>query len=373
MPILLVLRVMSPVVHINIGRIRANRIGHLALDLEIEFCRRKVGKNSKVFPKNINLFFCDYPISNQFLMYLWSKKIKIYPKFFLNLLDIGIKEIKLFSTHNFFHFVSSFGHRNLTMLDSCEATLDLTEEMLQKGKVLLQKFGLSLDQKFICLAVRDEKYLNEHMPDYDWTYSNFRNSKIEDYLLMSEYFANKGFAVLRMGKYVQEEFKSPNPLVIDYANSNFRSDFGDVFLFAKCFFCISTSTGMDALASIFRRPIGLVNIVNIDSVGLGNNIKLFQPKDFFDLNLNRSLKLNEIIDRNLFSLSSQYQFKKNNIVLIDNTKEELLSFGSTMLNWALKNFSNSQFDSKKFRNIESKSTVGKISKNWVDSHIGYLL
>ena len=54
---------------------------------------------------------------------------------------------------------------------------------------------------------------------------------------------------------MQKEFKSNNPKIIDYVNSDLKSDFMDVFLGAKCSFCLSTSFGFDEVPNLFRKPI----------------------------------------------------------------------------------------------------------------------
>ena len=54
-------------------------------------------------------------------------------------------------------------------------------------------------------------------------------------------FQKKDIMVFGMGAYAEKEFKTKNPKIIDYVNSNLKSDFMDVFLGAKCSFCLSTS------------------------------------------------------------------------------------------------------------------------------------
>jgi putative glycosyltransferase (TIGR04372 family) len=185
---------------------------------------------------------------------------------------------------------------------------------------------------------------------------------------MAEFLTQKGFFVIRMGKLVKQELKTSNPMIIDYANSSHRSDFADVFLFANCTFCVSTSTGMDALASIFRRPIGLVNVVNIGSVASGNIIKLFQPKSFFDTRLKRELNFKEISAKNLFYISEASKFLESGIVLKENSPEELRLFAGDLLNIIC--------EDQPTPSIESESNfiserLNKISHSWLSRHLGY--
>jgi putative glycosyltransferase (TIGR04372 family) len=308
------------------------------------------------------------PTSNDYLLKLWKKKILIIPRYFLYPLDISIKSLSFFQEHNFFNLVNLHGHTNLSILDNSKPTLSFTPSEINQGQNLLQQFGITADQQFICLAVRDDRYLNEFLPQKNWSYHDFRDSNIQSYLQMAEYLTQKGFFVIRMGKLVQQELKSSNPMIIDYANSLFRSDFADVYLFANCTFCISTSTGMDALASIFRRPIGLVNVVNIGSVASGNIIKLFQPKSFFDTRLKRELNFKEISAKNLFYFSESSKFLESGIVLKENSPEELRLFAGDLLQI----ISEDQF--RPSIESESNSTserLNKISHSWLSRHLGY--
>ena len=42
--------------------------------------------------------------------------------------------------------------------------------------------------------------------------------------------AKKGLFVFRMGKSAQQKINTNNPMIIDYANSELKSDFMDIFL-----------------------------------------------------------------------------------------------------------------------------------------------
>lgn len=372
LPILILMLVISPIFLFRIGGIRADRIGHLALDLEICLCLH--GRRKKILPRHINIFYLISPISNQYLLNLWSSKIKILPRQLLEPLDIAIKKIKLFRRLNYFHFISLNGHSDLTILDHTLPRLTIPNDHEKFGEDLLEKLGILKGQKYVCLAVRDGKYLREFLPEKDWSYHDFRDTDIQDYLDMAEYLTEKGLVVVRMGKEMQHKFDTKNPMIIDYANSNLRSDFADVYLFANCFFCISTSTGMDALASIFRRPIGLVNVVNIKSVAKGNIIKLFQPKSFFDVDLGRNLNYNEIMKRSFFSISESSQLSNFNIVLQDNTQEELKLFAGDFLD-VISEVSINQFkvrDSSFNSHESSEGRIVKISKSWLNLHSNYL-
>ena len=372
-PMLIFMCVISPLFLFRIGGVRADRIGHLALDLEVCSCINDKQKN--FFPRHINMFYVITPISNKYLFSLWREKIRILPRILLEPLDIAIKKFKLFRRFNYFDFISVHGHSDLSILDKFSPRLFIPYDHIEIGENLLKKLGISAGQKYVCLAVRDGQYLKEFLPEKDWSYHDFRDSNIQDYLEMAEYLTKKGLIVIRMGKAVQQKFETNNPMIIDYATSTLRSDFADVYLFANCYFCISTSTGMDALASIFRKPIGLVNVVNINSVARGEIIKLFQPKSFFDLNLRRNLSYKEITKRSLFSFSESSQFSISNIALKNNSPEELRLFAHDFLDilsedgiYLLKNGGSSNVLDPA---VSSQDRIAKVSQSWLGQHVDY--
>jgi hypothetical protein len=82
LPLLLLLHLISPVLLIRIGGIRSDRLGHLALDLELCLCSET--NNTKLLPRRINLFYVIPPISNDYLLKLWKQKILIIPRYFLD-------------------------------------------------------------------------------------------------------------------------------------------------------------------------------------------------------------------------------------------------------------------------------------------------
>ena len=85
------------------------------------------------------------------------------------------------------------------------------------------------NEKFVCLIVRDSAYLPTINNKNKWEYHNFRDSDIDTYEKAALALAEKGYWVFRMGKVVRKPFKADHPNILDYANSNYRSDFLDIW------------------------------------------------------------------------------------------------------------------------------------------------
>jgi putative glycosyltransferase (TIGR04372 family) len=144
-------------------------------------------------------------------------------------------------------------------------------------------------------------------------------------MLAAEELAKRGYYVFRMGVNVEKKFISNNPKIIDYANSNLRSDFMDVYLGAKCSFCLSTGTGFDDVPYIFRRPIALIQCPfgNISTSNAYSEKFLIITKHHVLKKENRRLSLSEIFSHGVAYAYKTEIFNQKGIELVDNTPDEI--------------------------------------------------
>ena len=63
---------------------------------------------------------------------------------------------------------------------------------------------------------------------------------------------------------VLKPLKSSNSKIIDYANSNLRSDFLDIFIGAHCSFYLGCFGGFSSIPYIFRKPIAGVSLLFLE-------------------------------------------------------------------------------------------------------------
>ena len=87
---------------------------------------------------------------------------------------------------------------------------------------------------FICFHSRDSTYLNNKWDKGDFPHS-YRNCSINNFIKSVEYVNQQRGYGIRMGSEVSSPLKVNNLMIIDYAVNN-RSDFGDIYLPAKCKF-----------------------------------------------------------------------------------------------------------------------------------------
>ena len=111
-----------------------------------------------------------------------------------------------------------------------------------------------------------------------------------------EKMAKKNFFCLRTGLEVENKLISSNQKIIDYANSEDRSDLLDVFLGSKCRFYLLSSSGISLIPEVFNRPIIYVNHHTINEILAFSHNSLYIPKKYYSIKKQRLLTFKEFID-----------------------------------------------------------------------------
>ena len=131
--------------------------------------------------------------------------------------------------------------------------------------------------------------------------------------------ANRGYFVIRMGKYVTERFNIEHRNIIDYATSEHRNDFLDIWLMARCQFAISTGTGLDMVTKVFKKPVVHVNYLPaMDYESFVNNITAFKKLVWKETN--QFLSLEEMLEH---SYSSTSRYSDKGIAVVDLSPDEI--------------------------------------------------
>ena len=318
---LLAIRIIRPFITIRIGWINSTRLGHMAANMELYLCATEHGIG-KPFGSNFDIWCCTQEhVCNRQLLKMWKRRLIILPRWALTFLAHFNLYLPGGSIH---HIGGNNTDRDIyNLLDKSNAQLAFTYKEEIEGRQALMQLGIPVDAEFICLTVRDSEYLNFFYESADWSYHNHRNSNIQSYVLAAEALADRGYYVIRMGAKVLEPLNSNHPRVIDYASNGKRSDFMDIYLGAKCFFAISTSTGWDAVPLIFRRPIAYVNMVPLGWLFTFSSKFLAITKHHVSMLDGQELSLREIFKRGVGFCSLNSDYSANNVVLIDNTPEEI--------------------------------------------------
>jgi putative glycosyltransferase (TIGR04372 family) len=236
--------------------------------------------------------------------------------FFAKIINIFFKKDYNFRIKNL--IIKSESDRKLNDLYSeYKQQIHLSEAEIQKGYNELKNFNKNLSQKsqIVLLNVRDSEYLRTFIPNIDWSYHNFRDNNILDFLPACNFIASKNYYVFRMGKINKVKINSKNQKIIDYSFSEYKSDFMDVFLAYICKFCFTTFSGYDGLTRIFRKKLIGVNSGNIAGVFSGNYIFSTFSK-YYSIDQKENLSMSRIFDSGLAYISRSEELEKKKVKLI---------------------------------------------------------
>lgn len=321
LPLAFLIRILRPFVVVRFGFLPSSRIGHFAANVERYLCERDAGIHN---PRNFDIFYYNAQISNYQLKKMWDRTLRIcsFAKWLdkANWLLPGAQNhvVPLSLARDIYGFIGSM-----------PVHLVLTPEEEHFGRKELEKLGITNGSPFVCFHARESTYLNKIHPDDDWSYHDYRDSSIHDYIPAAKELVGRGYFAIRMGAAVKERLPTTNPKIIDYA-INGRSDFLDIFLSAKCRFFICSTVGLAAVPMIFRRPIIWVNVIPLEYVPAWSHNDLFIPKKLWLEKEKRFLTFREILDSEIGRFRWSQQYKKRRIEAIDNTPEEITALAIEM-------------------------------------------
>ena len=263
LPLIVIFIIISKFIVFRFGIIRSSRIGHFIANTELYLSEKKILRNNSKILLDF-VAFDSVGISNSYLKKHYQKKITIYPNILVQPFYEFINFFKKLDSLRKFNIdiLGSGGDRDINgYLNKVDSSFNFTVDEDKKIiKETLKKLGLDESSKFICLNVRDDAYLKKTYPKGNWSYHNYRNWSIKKFVKASESLSSRGYKVLRMGKIVNEKLETPNPMIIDYANSPFKSDIMDIYLHTKCFFTATTGTGVDLASYVTRVPMAWISV-----------------------------------------------------------------------------------------------------------------
>lgn len=203
--------------------------------------------------------------------------------------------------------------------------LTLSDQDYERGWRCLKSLGVPQNAWFVCLHVRESGWNDKGCPAAD-----YRNADIGTYLPAIKSITDAGGWVIRMGDRGMKPLPKM-PGVIDYAHSDVKSDWMDVFLCAQCRFCIATSSGLFTLSSAFGVPIVATNFLPAYAIYCLSCRDLFLPKVCWSKDKNRILNFKELLSPPVGIGTVQNSYDLLNVKIIDNTSQELKELVEEML------------------------------------------
>ncbi len=313
-PLLFIIKLLSIIVVIRFEKLKASFYGDVVQAVELYLCEKE-NKINTLNKKTLDIFFTDGKLCNKYIFKIFRRNIIILPKILIYPL------YSLSSMHSYFHKHlignNSQSDRDIyNLLDKTKIFFKLNKIEIEKGYKFLNSIGISKNDKFICINIREEKY-HKNMQ-----FHNYRNGDIEKYLEACEELTKLGYYVFRVGSKPVKKIVTKNKKIIDYASNGMRTEFLDIFLGSQCDFCISTSSGFDSVPIVSRKPILFIT-VPIGFFYTFSSKFMNITKHHFDRLTGKKLSLEEIFKKNVgFSLDAN-EFKEKGVYLQHNNSDEL--------------------------------------------------
>ena len=317
--VLLVLKLIQPIVRFQLCVVGFHRYGHLALEPEIFLAEQEIMKAIDASHGRVNSIWSLGPVakqSNRFLAKKWKDELLVLPSWFVGSLQrvglvfpfLKLEEPKLSITGS------------LNGLDKTDSHVSLSAEEMEEGRKRLIEIGINPDEPYVCLIVRDGGHYKSK-GDIESAGYELLNFDINDFAGVAGVLIENGFQVVRMGSGSERPFDSRPDGVVDYALSNNRSEFLDVYLAATCEFAVSTQTGPDAVCMLFRRPVLYVDVTRYCQFFFGSKLATWSP---VRLQKNGStLNLSEVVNSEIAWFKDPNLFSKNGISQQKTSSSEL--------------------------------------------------
>ena len=200
----------------------------------------------------------------------------------------------------------------------------LTAQDRRFGEAQLRRMGMPKGAWFVCFHAREAGYSPR-----DEVWHSYRNMDVEDYGPAIDEITARGGWCIRMGDATMKPMRA-RPSVVDYAGSAMKSARMDVFLAARCRFFLGSASGPIALATVFGKPVAVVNMAPLSAAyGFGvDDLALPQRVRLAD---GRLLSFREVMTTNIANLRLADDIQKRGIEFIKVTPEEIRELAVEMI------------------------------------------
>jgi len=345
----------------NMYHLFTARIGHLAMNTELFLRRQSRGMvEGELF--RITDHFSGEKLANEQLYKMIQRRAVVH--------EVTLQEYQaLASQGNTDCGMLYSGSNEFWEFNNIEPQLSFTDAELEQGQQLLDDMGIH-KSPYVCIHDRSSHYLASKFPGNNFSYHNYRDCNISNYLKAAEWLTTKGVYVVRMGEVISTPLQTNNPMIIDYATKH-RTDFGDAFLPGTCDFFLGNTAGLFLVSTIMSRPVAAANYVPFDCTPLlKEDIFIFKNLSI-PFNIIHEIGL-DMVENNMALLEQTLQ--KNNLLIEENTPEQILDLTIEMYERLTNSFS-TNFNSEQLKNklrsywkptARSYGYVCNISSKFVD-------
>ena len=327
LPLTILLFLLRSLFKIQFFRVNSSRIGHLALNNDLLLRRIQLDPVQK---KVKYIGIAATPIANNQLLRMLQRKLTIIqipqPKLVRSVTKI-LAVNSILSKWGLFTNLPYSNQEYYKLFRTTLPNLSFSNGEENEGKQLLKK--MNVPSWFICFHARDPTHISKFIRKGDTNF-NFRNCDVNNYLQAAEYIAQQGGYALRMGASIEKKITTENQKIIDYA-STYRSDFGDIYLPAKCKFFLGNTAGLVNIPRILHVPVALANLIPLIKETPPGKMDLFIPKKIWSSKEKRHLTFEEMINSPLKEIWEKNKFpEEDGLIAIENTAQEILDLAIEM-------------------------------------------
>jgi putative glycosyltransferase (TIGR04372 family) len=207
-----------------------------------------------------------------------------------------------------------------------EPMLVVTSQHQRNGQQALRELGMPEGSWWVCFHVRTAGYYQQFLRKKRNVQG--RNANVESYFDAMRAVVKRGGWVIRMGDPSMPTLPQMDR-VIDYAHSNIRADWMDMYLFGSCRFMVGSDSGPTAVAMMFGRPVANTNYIPMGHGSLGP-LDVYIPKLYRSLRDGRLLPFREILSTPLRDLSPP-EFEKHGVAWVNNTPTDIRLIAEEMM------------------------------------------
>jgi putative glycosyltransferase (TIGR04372 family) len=319
-PVLL-MRLSAPFVLLRLHSLRAERIGHFLSESDSYLSQRMIAGQPR---RTIDKFFFTGVPSNRMALKLVSRCLPVS-----QLWDHVDRASRLIAGAERHVTPWLVGPDRWGFFDRCPPHFRFTDAEIAQGEAFLAEIGAA-KRPIVCLFNRDSAYLSWSQKGVDFSYHDYRDSSIGNYLPAARELVRSGYFVIRMGAAVQETIADEENIV-DYASGH-RTDFLDLYIASRCTFSVGTSTGLSDLGRIFRRPTASANVCPFLTMQLysADWRELFIPKLYRWKNSRRIVTMTEMFQNGSHNFGHAEQFEEAGILLEENQPEDIVELAREM-------------------------------------------
>lgn len=357
-PLILIIILIYPILKIKIFELETRAIGHSSLTIEIFLS--EINNNIYDFKRNIILYYSNDIIANKLLFNKWKKifskqTVKFYciPSTILRPIFLLFKllGLKIFLAP-YRHWTDNFFWQRAdihNVLSKTKPNINFDKLENRIGIDYLKKNQISDDKKYICAIFRNSEYYNDS--------NNSRNVGVNNSLNAIKFFTNKGYKVFLMGgvNLKKNQILKKTTKIIDYSNSQLKTELLDLYLLFNSKFNICADTGLRDIPYMNRKPVALNNFASLEIIPLEDTLAtttFFIPKKYYSINNNQYVKFSKVFELKLYK-KNILELKEMGYEIVENSNDEILNLWKETESLIKNNFKREPLDrnNKKFRKI----------------------